>query len=64
MSYYTDVSLSCPSEDYFVKMIVAEWGVVEDEDSQVFKAALAEFIAKIRLRLLEMSNQNLEEFVL
>lgn len=45
-------------------MICAEWGVFEDEDTQIFKAALAEFISKIRLRLLEMSNHNLEEFVL
>lgn len=58
------MSLSCPSEDYFIKMISAVWGVSEDDDSGVFKEALADFISKIRLRLLEMSNQNLEEFVL
>jgi calcyphosin len=64
VNYYTDVCLSCPSEDYFVRMISAEWGVCEDEDSQVYKETLAEFISKIRLRVLEMSNNNLEEFVL
>jgi len=64
LNYYKDVNLSCPSEEYFLKMISAVWSVSEDDDSGVFKEALADFISKIRLRLLEMSNDNLEEFVL
>lgn len=42
----------------------AVWGVTEDDDAAIYKEQLANFISMIRLRVLEMSNHNLEEFVL
>lgn len=64
LTYYSDVHLSCPTDEYFIKMMTAVWGVTEDDDAAIYKAQLATFIAQIRLWVLEMSNQNLEEFVL
>ena len=63
-SYYTDLSMSCPTEEYFVRMMEQAWCVSEDEDSVVYKEQIAHFLSMIRLRLLEMSNQSTEEFVL
>ncbi len=64
ISYYTDVHLSCPTDEYFIRMMQAVWNVTEDDDAAIYKEQLAFFISQVRLRVLEMSNQNLEEFVL
>lgn len=64
VSYYTDLSMSCPTEEYFVRMMEQVWCISEDDDSEVYKEQIAHFLSQIRLRLLEMSNQSTEEFVL
>ena len=30
--YYTDVSMSCPSDEYFVRMMESTWQVPENDD--------------------------------
>lgn len=64
INYYTDVHLSCPTDEYFIRMMQAVWNVTEDDDAAIYKEQLAFFISQVRLRVLEMSNHNLEEFVL
>ena len=56
LTYYSDVHLSCPTDEYFINMMQAIWGVTEDDDAAVYKEQLANFISQIRLRVLEMSN--------
>lgn len=63
-SYYGDLAMSCPTEDYFCRMIEQVWCVSENEGSAATQAAVREMISAIRLRLLEMSNHSLEEYVL
>jgi len=45
LTYYSDVHLSCPTDEYFIKMMTAVWGVTEDDDAAIYKAQLATFIA-------------------
>ena len=63
-SYYSDLSMSCPTQQYFVRMMEQAWCVSEDEESDLYKEQIAHFLSQIRLRLLEMSNSSTEEFVL
>lgn len=41
--YYTDLSISLPSDDYFVQMMESTWGVCEHEDTDVYKQTIAEY---------------------
>jgi Ca2+-binding EF-hand superfamily protein len=63
-NYYAELAMSCPSETYFVRVLEQAWGLSEESDGEAFKEQVADFLSKIRLRLLEMSNQSTEEFVL
>ena len=62
--YYTDLSMSLPSDDYFVQMMESVWGVSEDEDSEVNQDHIRELTKLIRERLLKKSNQSSDEYVL
>ena len=33
IDYYTDVSMSCPSDEYFVRMMESVWQVPEEDNS-------------------------------
>lgn len=35
VDYYTDLSMSTPSDEYFVRMMESVWQVPEEENSQV-----------------------------
>ena len=35
VDYYTDLSMSTPSDEYFVRMMESTWQVPEEENSQV-----------------------------
>jgi Ca2+-binding EF-hand superfamily protein len=62
--YYTDLSMSLPSDEYFVRMMESVWGIMEDEDSEVNQDHIRELVKLVRERLLKMSNQSSEEYVL
>lgn len=62
--YYTDLSMSVPSDLYFVQMMESVWGIVENEDSQVSKEQLEHLTKTLRHKLLDFSNGRTEELVL
>lgn len=62
--YYTDLSMSVPSDEYFVQMMESVWGIQEDETSEVSKDHIRELTKLIRERLLKMSNESSDEYVL
>ena len=63
-SYYAELSMSVPSEQYFVRMMEQVWGIAENDSGVAYREQIAEFISQIRLRILTMANNNVEEFVL
>lgn len=62
--YYTDLSMSLPSDDYFVQMMESVWGISEDDDTECNKDHIRELTKLIRERLLKKSGQSSEEYVL
>jgi Ca2+-binding EF-hand superfamily protein len=62
--YYTDLSMSTPSDEYFVQMMESVWGIAEDETSEANVEYVSELVKLIRQRLLTMSNQSSDEYIL
>lgn len=62
--YYTDLSMSLPNEDHFVAMMESTWTITEDDDSSVTKDHIRELTKLVRERLLKMSNQTSDEYLL
>jgi Ca2+-binding EF-hand superfamily protein len=62
--YYTDLSMSLPSDDYFVAMMESVWNITEDEDSEANQDYVKEIVNLVRQRLLSMSDQSSDEYVL
>mmetsp|Transcript_74855 Transcript_74855/g.103850 ORF Transcript_74855/g.103850 Transcript_74855/m.103850 type:complete len:209 (+) Transcript_74855:91-717(+) len=58
MDYYTDLSMSTPSDEYFVVMMEQTWGLAEDEQSSVFKDQTRHLTAMMRQRLITLSNSS------
>lgn len=64
LRYYEDVSLSVPSDEFFVAMIKSSWGVVEEEENEVKAETVKEIIRILRQRLVQKTNGNHDEFIL
>ena len=62
--YYTDLSMSLPTDEYFVQMMESVWGITEDEDSEANQDYVRELVKLIRQKLLSMSNSSSDEYVL
>ncbi len=56
--------MSTPSEQYFVTMMEQTWCISENEDAGVYKEQIKHLIQLMRTRLLDMSNNSQEEYVL
>ena len=62
--YYTDLSMSLPSDEYFVRMMESVWQICEDETATV-SAEQIKFLTKtMRAKLLDFSGGQTEEMVL
>lgn len=55
-AYYTNLAMSVPSDEYFVRMMESTWGISEDEQSGVYQDEIRRVIGLIRQRLLTLSN--------
>lgn len=64
VDYYTDLAMSTPSDEYFVQMMESVWCTSEDEENAIFKDKVKALIQMMRQRLLMISNNSQEEFVL
>jgi len=48
LDYYTDLAVSCPTEDYFCVMMEQTWGLAEDHNSQDFQTTVKQIVSLIR----------------
>lgn len=63
--YYTDLSMSIPEDEYFVRMMEAVWGILEDESSTVTKSQIEHLTKTMRHKLLDFSKHSVQdEYVL
>lgn len=62
--YYTDLSMSVPSDEYFVRMMESVWQICEDETATVTKDQIERLTKTMRAKLLDFSGGQTEEMVL
>lgn len=55
--YYTDLSMSVPSDEYFVRMMESTWQCPEVEDGTT-KAVVQMLLKEVRLRILELARND------
>ena len=53
--YYSDLSLSTPSEEYFVRMMESTWQVPEDEDDDQTKATVKHLYSEVSNRVNQLA---------
>lgn len=64
LRYYEDVSLSVPSDEYFVTIIKNSFGIVEEEENEVKTETVKQIVKILRQRLVQKTNGNHDEFIL
>ena len=62
--YYTDLSMSTPSDEYFVRMMESVWNICEDETASVTAEQIKHLTKTMRAKLLDFSGGQTEEMVL
>ena len=58
IDYYTDLSMSTPSEEYFVAMMESTWQVPEKEDSEVTKTTVKHLHSEVKSRILQLARND------
>jgi len=56
--YYTDLSMSCPSDEYFVRMMESTWQVPEDDNDASVKATVQHLLTEVRNRVLQLARND------
>ena len=49
--YYTDLSVSVPSDDYFVQMMESTWNICEDEDDSSYAEKIKHYVSFVHSQL-------------
>ena len=55
IDYYTDVSMSVPNDEYFVRMLESVWQMPETDSDEGAKVAVQMLMREVRIRLLELA---------
>ena len=56
--YYTDLSMSVPSDEYFVRMMESVWQCPEEDNDPNAKATVQMLLKEVRLRVLELARND------
>lgn len=56
--YYAELSMSTPSDEYFVRMMEQTWQVPEDEETPLVKQTVQHLLTEVRTRTLELSRND------
>lgn len=51
LEYYTDLSVSIPSDDYFVQMMESTWNICEDEDDATYHHKISQYVDYVHSQL-------------
>lgn len=55
LDYYTDLSMSVPSDEYFVRMLESVWQCPEEDADAAAQASIRMLIEEVRKRILELA---------
>jgi len=58
VDYYTDLSMSTPSDEYFVRMMESTWQVPEEENSQVTQQTVSHLLREVKSRVFELARRD------
>ena len=58
VDYYTDLSMSTPSDEYFVRMMESTWQVPEEENTQVTQQTVSHLLREVKSRVFELARKN------
>ena len=50
--YYSDLSMSTPSDEYFVRMMESSWQIVENDDAVTTKSTVKHLHTEVKARVL------------
>jgi Ca2+-binding EF-hand superfamily protein len=56
--YYTDLSMSVPNDEYFVRMLESAWQIPEADNDPVAEASIKMLIKEVRARVLELAKND------
>lgn len=59
--YYTDLSVSIPSDDYFVQMMESTWNICEDEDDDVYHNKINQYVQFVHDQLQNLTSGSNDE---
>ena len=59
--YYTDLSVSIPSDDYFVQMMESTWNICEDEDDSVYHDKITQYVDYVHSQLTNLTGGSKDE---
>lgn len=62
--YYTDLSVSIPSDDYFVQMMESTWNICEDEDDDVYHDKIKQYTQYVQSQLQNLTNGSTDEGII
>ena len=61
LEYYTDLSVSVPSDDYFVQMMESTWNMCEDEDNQTYHSKINQYVQYVHSQLQNLTGGSSDE---
>lgn len=61
LEYYTDLSVSVPSDDYFVQMMESTWNMCEDEDDETYHSKVNQYVDYVGSQLSTMTGGSKDE---
>lgn len=56
--YYSDLSMSTPSDEYFVRMMESTWQVPENEDAEVTKQTVKHLHSEVKSRIHQLARND------
>lgn len=56
--YYSDLSMSTPSDEYFVRMMESTWQVAENEDGETTKSTVKHLHTEVKSRILQLAKND------
>lgn len=64
LRYYEDVSLSVPSDEFFMSLIQNSWGIIEEDTNEVNSETVKQIVKTLRQRLIQKTVGNHDEFIM
>jgi len=60
-TYYSDLGVSIPSDEYFVQMIESVWGISEDEDLDSYQEKIKQYVEYVHSQLQALTGGSTDE---